>query len=140
VSIAGQTAKISGDIKVWVFIFCALFYFISAATCPLLWGRKSPTAEHEANLHSGFVIQKQLWFSWAADEVYSGYFIIYILFYFCNFCDFQTQESVLQGGLEDMYSNMNNETFRSMRRIMPITRTKMEWNVNAVRMVRQVRK
>ncbi len=54
--------------------------------------------------------------------------------------ELQAQESVLQNGLEDMYSNMNNETFRSMRRIMPITRTKMEWNVNAVRMVRQVRK
>lgn len=52
----------------------------------------------------------------------------------------QNQESILQNGLEDMYSNMNNETFRSMRRIMPITRTKMDWNVNAVRMVRQVRK
>jgi len=52
----------------------------------------------------------------------------------------QGHESILQNGLEDMYSNMNNETFRSMRRIMPITRTKMDWNVNAVRMVRQVRK
>ncbi len=52
----------------------------------------------------------------------------------------QTQESTLQNGLEDMYSNMNTETFKSMRRVMPITRTKMDWNVNAVRMVRQVRK
>lgn len=52
----------------------------------------------------------------------------------------QAQESALQSGLEDMYSNMNAETFRSMRRLMPITCTKMEWNVNAVRMVRQVRK
>jgi hypothetical protein len=39
-----------------------------------------------------------------------------------------------------MYTNMNNETFRSMRRIMAVTRTKMDWNVNSVRMVRQVRK
>jgi len=52
----------------------------------------------------------------------------------------QTQEAVLQSGLEEMYSGMSAETFRSMRRLMPITRTKMEWNVNAVRMVRQVRK
>mmetsp|Transcript_39467 Transcript_39467/g.68396 ORF Transcript_39467/g.68396 Transcript_39467/m.68396 type:complete len:288 (-) Transcript_39467:106-969(-) len=52
----------------------------------------------------------------------------------------QTQESLLQSGLEDLYSNMSQETFRSMRRLMPITRTKMEWNVNAVRMVKQVRK
>jgi len=52
----------------------------------------------------------------------------------------QTEETALQNALEEMYSNMSNETFRSMRRLMPITRTKMEWNVNAVRMVRQVRK
>mmetsp|Transcript_3644 Transcript_3644/g.7888 ORF Transcript_3644/g.7888 Transcript_3644/m.7888 type:complete len:290 (-) Transcript_3644:205-1074(-) len=52
----------------------------------------------------------------------------------------KSQESQLQSGLEDMYTNMNRETFRSMRRGMPITQTKMEWNVNAVRMVKQVRK
>lgn len=52
----------------------------------------------------------------------------------------QEQESSLQSGLGDMYISMNSETFRSMRRVMPITRTKMEWNVNAVRMVKQVRK
>lgn len=52
----------------------------------------------------------------------------------------QEQEAALQQGLEEMYTNMNNETFRSMRRIMPVTRTKMDWNVNSVRMVRQVRK
>jgi hypothetical protein len=39
-----------------------------------------------------------------------------------------------------MYSEMQSETLRAMRRVMPITRTKMEWNINAVRMVRQVRK
>lgn len=50
----------------------------------------------------------------------------------------KTIESALQEGLETMYSNMNEETFKSMRRIMPITKTKMEWNVNSVRMVRQV--
>ena len=49
-------------------------------------------------------------------------------------------EISIQSGLEEMYNAMNNETFKSMRRVMPITRTKMEWNINAVRMVRQVRK
>lgn len=49
-------------------------------------------------------------------------------------------ESGLQGGLEELYMSMSNETFRAMRRIMPISRTKMDWNINAVRMVRQVRK
>lgn len=49
-------------------------------------------------------------------------------------------ETDLQKGLEEMYGNMNEETFRAMRRVMPVKRTKMEWNVNAVRMNRQVRK
>jgi len=50
----------------------------------------------------------------------------------------KASEAALQEGLESMYSNMNEETFKSIRRIMPITKTKMEWNVNSVRMVRQV--
>jgi len=52
----------------------------------------------------------------------------------------QVNETGLQSGLEEMYTNMNNETFRSLRRIMPVTRTKMDWNVNSTRMIRQVRK
>lgn len=52
----------------------------------------------------------------------------------------ETSETDLQKGLEEMYGNMNEETFRAMRRIMPVKRTKMEWNVNSVRMNRQVRK
>jgi capping protein alpha len=47
-------------------------------------------------------------------------------------------ESALQEGLEEMFATMNEETFKAMRRVMPITRTKMEWNINAVRMVNQV--
>eukprot|EP00753_Platysulcus_tardus_P015000 PLAT4706.21.p1 GENE.PLAT4706.21~~PLAT4706.21.p1 ORF type:complete len:288 (-),score=139.35 PLAT4706.21:143-1006(-) len=49
------------------------------------------------------------------------------------------EESALQGALEEMYSNMSSETFKEMRRIMPITRTKMEWNPQAHRMVRHLR-
>lgn len=52
----------------------------------------------------------------------------------------KTEETSLQNGFEEMYSDMQSETLRAMRRVMPITRTKMEWNINAVRMVRQVRK
>ena len=52
----------------------------------------------------------------------------------------KSEESILQNGFEEMYSEMQSETLRAMRRVMPITRTKMEWNINAVRMVRQVRK
>ena len=49
-------------------------------------------------------------------------------------------EGTVQKGLEDMYANMNEETFRAMRRLMPITRTKMEWNVNAIRLNKNLRK
>eukprot|EP01041_Mallomonas_annulata_P013122 gene13122-27728_t len=40
-------------------------------------------------------------------------------------------ETALQNGLEEMYANMNEETFKAMRRIMPITKTKMEWNLSS---------
>ena len=33
---------------------------------------------------------------------------------------------------------MNEETFRAMRRALPITKTKMEWNMNSLRMNRMV--
>ena len=49
-------------------------------------------------------------------------------------------ETTLEQGLSDMYVNMNEETFKQMRRLMPVTRNKMEWNINAVKMVRQIRK
>lgn len=52
----------------------------------------------------------------------------------------KNSESALQTGLEDMYSNMSEETVKSLRRTMPITRSKMDWNLNSVRMIRQVRK
>lgn len=51
-----------------------------------------------------------------------------------------TSESAVQSALDEMYTNMNEETFRAMRRVMPIIRTKMEWNINSVKMVRQIRK
>lgn len=52
----------------------------------------------------------------------------------------EKEETALHTNLHEMYSSMNDETFRSMRRTMPITRTKMEWNINAVRMIKQTRK
>ena len=50
------------------------------------------------------------------------------------------REQALEQGLSDMYVNMNEETFKQMRRLMPITRQKMEWNINAIKMVKQLRK
>jgi capping protein alpha len=49
-------------------------------------------------------------------------------------------ENMIQGSLEEMYSNMSGETFKDMRRVMPVTRNKFDWNVNAHKMVRNLRK
>lgn len=38
--------------------------------------------------------------------------------------------------LEDMFRNMSNNYLKCLRRVMPITRTKMEWNVASHRMVK----
>ncbi|EEY62586.1 F-actin-capping protein subunit alpha, putative [Phytophthora infestans T30-4] len=42
-------------------------------------------------------------------------------------------EDDLQSNLEDMYINMSEETFKEMRRVMPVTQTKMEWSLHAHR-------
>jgi len=49
-------------------------------------------------------------------------------------------ESSIQSGLHDMYNNMNDVTFKAMRRTLPVTRTKMDWNVNAHKMAKAVSK
>ena len=61
-------------------------------------------------------------------------------------------EAALQAGLEEMYSNMSHETFKAMRRVMPITRTKMKyvfylhfyfffrWNIHEIALNRNLRK
>jgi capping protein alpha len=38
------------------------------------------------------------------------------------------QESAVQDSLEEMYVNMSKETFKDMRRVLPITRQKMDWS------------
>jgi len=38
------------------------------------------------------------------------------------------QESEVQDSLEEMYVNMSKETFKDMRRVLPITRQKMDWS------------
>jgi capping protein alpha len=37
------------------------------------------------------------------------------------------QENAIQDTLEEMYQNMSVETFKDMRRILPIAKTKMDW-------------
>ncbi|KAL7466980.1 hypothetical protein ACHAXS_007250 [Conticribra weissflogii] len=44
------------------------------------------------------------------------------------------KEQVL-GKLKEMYESMNSVHLKSLRRVMPVTRTKMEWNVLAHRLV-----
>lgn len=38
-----------------------------------------------------------------------------------------SQEGAIQETLEEMYQNMSVETFKDMRRILPIAKTKMDW-------------
>eukprot|EP00622_Pseudochattonella_farcimen_P005623 FR741271.1.p1 GENE.FR741271.1~~FR741271.1.p1 ORF type:complete len:253 (+),score=36.83 FR741271.1:52-759(+) len=45
-----------------------------------------------------------------------------------------TEEKLLQEGLEDMYQGMTDETFKAMRRVMPVHRNKVSWNINEARL------
>ena len=47
-------------------------------------------------------------------------------------------EQALQLGLYQMYGAMSEETLKSMRRVLPVTRTKMEWNSAAHKMTKQL--
>ena len=49
-------------------------------------------------------------------------------------------ENEIQGSLNDMYREMHDHTLRAMRRTLPVTRTKMEWNTNAHQMNKTVLK
>ena len=46
-------------------------------------------------------------------------------------CAFEGQ---MQNALENMYTNMGDETFKEMRRILPVTGSKYDWSGNAMRM------
>jgi capping protein alpha len=50
------------------------------------------------------------------------------------------EEKALQEGLEEMYANMTEETFKAMRRVMPVHRNKMNWNINEVKLNANLRK
>jgi capping protein alpha len=49
-------------------------------------------------------------------------------------------ENKFQKNMEEMYLNMHTQTFKAMRRFLPVTGTKMDWNPNAHRMVDQLTK
>eukprot|EP00743_Colponemidia_sp_Colp-15_P001823 GILK01001988.1.p1 GENE.GILK01001988.1~~GILK01001988.1.p1 ORF type:complete len:318 (-),score=43.73 GILK01001988.1:94-1002(-) len=50
----------------------------------------------------------------------------------------QNAETELQSALEDMYVSLSDETFRAMRRVLPITGERMDWNIARLRMVRNL--
>lgn len=43
-------------------------------------------------------------------------------------------EHTLQNGLETMYIGMSNQTFKDMRRILPVTKTKFDWSGAAMKL------
>jgi len=45
-----------------------------------------------------------------------------------------TKEQELHVALATMYMNMDAETFKSVRRILPVTKLKMDWNLNSVKL------
>ena len=47
-------------------------------------------------------------------------------------------EDEIQGALEEMYRNMTGETFKDMRRVLPVTKDKMNWQPAAHNMVRNL--
>ena len=48
--------------------------------------------------------------------------------------EIERMEGSVQEGLEAMYSSMSEDTFKAMRRVMPITRTKMNWSLSDVKL------
>jgi capping protein alpha len=45
----------------------------------------------------------------------------------------KSRENDLHLSLQSLYMNMDQETFKSIRRILPVTKLKMDWNLNAVK-------
>ena len=46
----------------------------------------------------------------------------------------EENENALHAGLEAMYGDMADATFKALRRVMPITKLKMKWSVDALRL------
>lgn len=46
----------------------------------------------------------------------------------------QEWENALQAGLETMYTGMSNQTFKDMRRILPVTKSKFDWSGQQMKM------
>jgi len=46
----------------------------------------------------------------------------------------EKQEGMIQDTLEEMFISMSVETFKDMRRVLPITKTKMDWTGTALKL------
>lgn len=51
----------------------------------------------------------------------------------------EAAEGALQRGLEAMYDDMTGATFKAMRRTLPVSRTKMKWNVHEIALNKNLR-
>lgn len=69
-------------------------------------------------------VVEQMW-DWALSDVSS---------HVADIVDhIKARESDLHTALAGMYMNMDQETFKSIRRILPVTKLKMDWNLNSVK-------
>jgi len=50
----------------------------------------------------------------------------------------ENAEGDIQKNLSDLYEEMPNGFFKHLRRIAPVTKTKMSWNINSINMNRNV--
>eukprot|EP01017_Pseudomicrothorax_dubius_P042450 TRINITY_DN692_c0_g1_i1.p1 TRINITY_DN692_c0_g1~~TRINITY_DN692_c0_g1_i1.p1 ORF type:complete len:278 (-),score=85.36 TRINITY_DN692_c0_g1_i1:139-972(-) len=48
-------------------------------------------------------------------------------------------ENTLHVSLKEMYLNMTDQYFKAMRRVLPVTNTKMDWNIAAHKVVQSLR-
>ena len=46
----------------------------------------------------------------------------------------ENAEGQVQSNLNDLYEEMPNSFFKHLRRAVPLTKTKMVWNINAIKM------
>lgn len=50
----------------------------------------------------------------------------------------ENAEGEVQSNLNDLYEEMPTGFFKHLRRVVPFTKTKMAWNINAIKMNRNL--
>ena len=133
----GSTVEVTGEIKIQA------HYFEDGniqlhTNRPITQTASLPAAGSEADVAKAIVKHIEVCISvYIHLTLYN--FIIYIYLCLLLFILFQSVETATRAGLDEMYGTLNTDTLKAMRRTLPITRNKMEWNVNAVRMNKQTR-